>query len=95
LKCERRLGSERGDLAAPDTTQKNVPYLPVPKGLAPGRFVSGTELKGECRLLTLFTRTGQIAINQNMPFDAANIGTANYNSGLPFLAAQQGVSEGP
>ncbi len=87
--------AERSDLAAPDTTQSSAPYLPLPQGLAPTRFAGGTEIKGEYRLLTIFNRTGQSATIDAMPFDITNLGTANYNTSLPFLGAQQGISGGP
>jgi hypothetical protein len=83
--------AERSDLAAPDSKQANAPFLPVPQGLAPTRFASGAQIKGEYRLITVFSRTGQITTNDTVPFDSANIGTANYNVNLPFQAAQQGV----
>ena len=61
--------AERSDVVAPDITQTSAPYLPLPQGLAPARF-SGHEIKGEYRLVTLFTRTGQLTTNDNVPFDS-------------------------
>ncbi|MGP0068122.1 MAG: prepilin-type N-terminal cleavage/methylation domain-containing protein [Isosphaeraceae bacterium] len=87
--------AERSDLYAPDTTQKSAPYLPLPVGIAPTRFVGGIELKGEYRLLTIFNRTGQSSTIDNMPFDVGNVGTTSYNTNLPYIAAQQGISGGP
>jgi hypothetical protein len=88
--------AERADLAAPSTSVTAAPYLPLPQGLAATRF-NGLELKGEYRLVTVFTRTGQITTNENPPFDqpAATTTTGSataYNPNLPFQGAQQGVS---
>jgi prepilin-type N-terminal cleavage/methylation domain-containing protein len=83
---------ERSDLAAPSTSVTTSPYLPVPQGLAPSRF-NGQELRGEYRLVTVFTRTGQITTNENMPFDnlTAPANGSSYNPNLPFIGAQQGA----
>jgi prepilin-type N-terminal cleavage/methylation domain-containing protein len=90
--------AERADLAAPSTSVTAAPYLPLPQGLAATRF-NGLELKGEYRLVTVFTRTGQITTNENPPFDepaaatTATTGSATtYNPNLPFQGAQQGLS---
>jgi hypothetical protein len=95
--------AERGDLAAPDMTKPNAgtswntpPYLPLPLGLATGYFGGNTEIKGDYRLITLFTRTGQLLTNEIMPFDtpaaaAARNNLPPYNQSAPFLEAQQGV----
>ena len=50
-------------------------------------------------MLTLFTRTGQIAVNQGVPFfyDTTigyNSQTGTYNPTNPFIQAEQGVSGG-
>ncbi len=95
--------AERSDLAAPSPTQTASPYLPLPQGLAPALF-SGQEIKGEYSLITLFTRTGQILVNENMPFlfnQSAGGFTNNppvgstlaqdYSPNYPFIQAQQGV----
>jgi prepilin-type N-terminal cleavage/methylation domain-containing protein len=89
--------AERADLAAPSASVTAAPYLPLPQGLAATRF-NGLELKGEYRLVTVFTRTGQITTNESPPFDqlaatttATGSATA-YNPNLPFQGAQQGVS---
>ena len=85
--------AERSDLAAPEQLGHGGPVSPLPRGLAPTLF-HGLELKGEYRLVTLFTRTGLITTNENPPFDkptTTESGSA-YNPNLPFLAAQQGVS---
>jgi prepilin-type N-terminal cleavage/methylation domain-containing protein len=83
---------ERSDLAAPSTLVTTSPYLPVPQGLAPTRF-NGLELRGEYRLVTVFTRTGQLTTNENMPFDnpITPANGSSYNPNLPFTAAQQGA----
>ena len=87
--------ADRSDVVAPvfPVAKSSPPYLPVPKGLAPALF-GGQEIKGNYGLLTLFSRTGQISANQNMTFDAANVGTTSYNLTLPFVPAQQGISGG-
>jgi hypothetical protein len=82
--------SERTDLFPP-AYQKGggtlAPYLlPMPAGTPNYPSVadsSGRQLTGEWRLLTLFTRTGQLSTNAIGSFD----GTA---PSLPFLSAQQG-----
>jgi len=83
---------ERSDLAAASTSVTSSPYLPLPQGVAPTRF-NGLQLKGEYRLVTVFTRTGQITTNENMPFDnpAKPANGTSYNANLPFTAAQQGA----
>jgi prepilin-type N-terminal cleavage/methylation domain-containing protein len=98
--------AERSDVAAPQPNaviNGSPPYLPVPQGLnqssttltqAASLFPGGGVIKGEYRLVTLFTRTGQITTNDDVPFDGNNLGTANYNPSLPFLQAQQGVRSG-
>jgi prepilin-type N-terminal cleavage/methylation domain-containing protein len=85
--------AERSDLAAPSASATAAPYLPLPQGLAPKLF-NGLELKGEYRLITLFTRTGQVTTNADPPFDDPTSPTTGktYNPNLPFLAAQRGVS---
>jgi len=92
--------AERSDVVAPGTNSLNAnpPYLPVPQGIAPALFASGAELKGEYRLVTLFTRTGQLVTNDNVPFDNpvnAQLQNRPYNANLPFLEAQQGIRGGP
>jgi prepilin-type N-terminal cleavage/methylation domain-containing protein len=88
--------AERSDLATPRTSSTTAPLLPLPAGLASTLF-NGLELKGEYRLVTLFSRTGHITTNDNATFDnpaSPAMGSA-YNPNLPFLAAQQGVSGRP
>jgi prepilin-type N-terminal cleavage/methylation domain-containing protein len=98
--------AERSDVYAPlanAVISTHAPDLPVPQGLnqsstaltqAASLFPGGGVIKGEYRLVTLFTRTGQITTNDDVPFDGNNLGTANYNPSLPFLQAQQGVRSG-
>jgi prepilin-type N-terminal cleavage/methylation domain-containing protein len=105
--------AERSDLAAPSQTQTTNPFLPLPQGLAPALFsgqpapFSGQEIKGEYSLITLFTRTGQLVSNSDMPFlfNLSAGGFTNnpplgpnpfqyYNHNYPYIQAQQGVQGG-
>ena len=57
---------------------------------------TGPALQGEYRIVTLFTRTGQVASNDNPQFDNP-LSPANgttYNPGYPFLATEQGTKGG-
>jgi prepilin-type N-terminal cleavage/methylation domain-containing protein len=106
--------AERTDLYAPSDFNVNgvplvanangnsnpqfAPFLPVPSGFNPNTTMY---LKGENRLLTLFTRNGQITINELSDFDTntADYNTANgvvpnYNPSFPLIRAQQGVRGG-
>lgn len=96
--------SERGDLAAPNLARPSAPFLPIPKGLGTTLF-NGQEITGEYSLITLFTRTGQIASSENMPFlynprvggftNNLPVGSTLaqvYNANNPFIRAQQGVT---
>jgi prepilin-type N-terminal cleavage/methylation domain-containing protein len=94
--------AERSDVYAPTNNSVSTaapylpPFLPLPQGTAPGAF-SGAEIKGEYRLVTLFTRNGQVTTNETVPFDpsaATDFGTATYNTSYPFIQAQQGVRGG-
>jgi hypothetical protein len=87
--------AERGDLFDPDTSQKRAPYLPLPQGLV--ARTDGRALKGESRLVTLFTRSGLVTINEIINFDYLNVLNTTppfYNPSLPFLEAQQGTRGG-
>jgi prepilin-type N-terminal cleavage/methylation domain-containing protein len=91
--------AERSDVVAPATNSITArpPRLPIAQGLFPTLFSGGTELKGEFRVVTLFTRTGQIVTFDNPQFDptfATSISNGTYNTSYPFLQAQQGVSGG-
>lgn len=98
---------ERSDVYAPSTLYAPPapgppPYLPVgviqPQLLATPYKLP--QLQGEYRLLTLFTRTGQITTSDNVMFDnpayPANQNTTppTYNPSYPFLQAQQGIRGG-
>ena len=60
--------------------------------LIPATLTPARRLQGEYRIVTLFTRTGQITTSDNVQFDnplnPANGST--YNPGYPFLAVEQG-----
>lgn len=86
--------AERGDLFDPlaqPGTPSGVPYLlPMISGAPHYPDANDTSqrfLKGERRLLTLYTRTGQIITNQleDSSFNGSN-------PSLPFLMPQQGVT---
>ena len=62
------LGERADRLRHPLSSVTSSPFLPLPEGLAPS-WLNGLELKGEYRPVTVFTRTGQITTNENMPFD--------------------------
>jgi prepilin-type N-terminal cleavage/methylation domain-containing protein len=93
--------AERGDLFDP-AANPHVPYL-LP--MVPGStYAGGTPypytnppdplgtraLTGERRLMTLFTRTGQLVTNQIETFDATAI-PPGPGPNFPFLAPQQGI----
>ena len=88
--------AERSDVIGPDPNRTAAPFLPLPAGLAPTLMTGGAEIKGDCSLVTVYSRTGQILVNSPPRFDSftnpAN-GTA-YNLNIPFLDAQQGVTGG-
>ena len=75
-------------------------YLPVgnikQQLVLSGTPYTGPALQGEYRIVTLFTRTGQITSNDNVEFDNP-VNPANgktYNPGYPFLATEQGTRGG-
>ncbi len=86
--------AERSDIYNP-TIGTSAPLLPLPAGVGPSSS-TGRQIQGEYGLLTLFTRTGLLTTNADMPFDnpAAPANGVSYNPNLPFLQAQQGVSGG-
>jgi hypothetical protein len=101
--------AERSDVYPPGNTAttpgntinpNNAPFLPLPTGapLPAGYttlFAGGGAIKGEYRLVTLFSRTGQITTNEDAHFDTtANISGGTFNTNVPFLQAQQGVRGG-
>ena len=77
-------------------------YLPVgnikQQLVLGGTPYTGPSLQGEYRIVTLFTRTGQVTTNDNVQFDNP-VNPANgttYNPNFPFLATEQGTrEEGP
>ena len=88
--------AERSDVAPPSATATQQPYLPV--GNITQTLANGTAsaLKGEYRIVTLFTRTGQIISNDNVQFDnpANPANGKTYNPLYPFLPTQQGTKGG-
>jgi hypothetical protein len=89
--------AERSDILPPNTSAKTAPYLPIPLPTSiSGSSVSYSPLKGEYRLLTLFTRTGILTTNDNVPFDnpAQPANGTSYNVNMPFIQAQQGIVGG-
>lgn len=83
--------AERSDVFSPQGTVSPVlPVRPDPTDPQPNRF-NGSAIKGEYRLVTLFARTGLAGQLEDMPFDWANIGTASYFAGAPFVTIQQGA----
>ena len=93
--------AERSDVYAPSPNVTAPPYLPVgiiqPQLLA-GSPYSGAELQGEYRLVTLFTRTGQVTSSDNVMFDnPGEPGEPNHQNIQPVLSVypvQQGVMGG-
>jgi hypothetical protein len=103
--------SERQDLAdvqvggtnnaTPQPWATGAPYLlPIaqPGGSNSATF-PGPYLKGEYSVLSLFTRSGQIVVNQGVPFlyDSTigyNSQGGTYNPTNPFIQAEQGLSGG-
>jgi hypothetical protein len=92
--------AERSDVVAPSTLATAAPYLPIGNilqipGTAPTPY-PGPKLKGEYRLVTVFTRNGQVATNDNALFDnpLAPQNGQSYNVSLPFLQAQEGITGG-
>ncbi len=57
---------------------------------------TGPALKGEYRIVTLFTRTGQVTTNDNVQFDnpVNPLNGTTYNPNFPFLATEQGTPRG-
>jgi hypothetical protein len=74
-----------------------LPIGNIPQQSLQGATYPGPKLKGEYRLVTVFTRNGQITTNDNVFFDnplAPQNGPGTYNAGFPFLQAQQGITGG-
>jgi prepilin-type N-terminal cleavage/methylation domain-containing protein len=78
-----------------------VPYfLPMPAktpGYPHAGDTTGRVLKGDRRLVTLFTKTGQIITNTIEQFDGYDSTDTRFRGGvsLPFFDAQQGVRDAP
>jgi len=88
--------AERSDVVAPGAT--GPPFLPIGNiqqqiALPPP---PNPRIQGEYRLVTLFTRTGQLITADNVQFDNPKnpANTVSYNTNYPFLAAQQGIKGG-
>jgi prepilin-type N-terminal cleavage/methylation domain-containing protein len=86
--------AERSDVYSPDQATA-APLLPLPVGVGPAPS-TGRQIEGTYGLLTLFTRTGLVTSNLNMPFDnpAAPADGVSYNPNLPFLGSQAGAAGG-
>jgi hypothetical protein len=90
--------AERSDVytpQAPGSGQSVPPALPLPPGITPPATApsnNGATIKGEYRLVTLFTRTGQITTNDTVPFTSIVNGVSQYNVNAPYVEAQRGVS---
>ena len=88
--------AERSDVVAPASSAAQPPYLPIgnikQQLTLPGNPYNGPSLQGEYRIVTLFTRTGQITTSDNAQFDnpVSPANGSTYNPGYPFLAAAQG-----
>jgi hypothetical protein len=94
--------AERSDVVAPTISGSSTspPYLPI--GTISRQLTlsatpyNGARIQGEYRIVTLFTRTGQVSSDDNVEFDnplnpANRIG---YNPYFPFLAARRRIGEG-
>ncbi len=97
--------AERSDVAAIRLNQNGnaisqVPGQPVflPVGtikqqlIQPASPYTGQSLQGEYRIVTLFTRTGQVTTSDNVQFDnpMSPANGTTYNPGYPFLGVEQG-----
>ena len=84
--------AERSDVVAPNPVATAPPYLPVGGLQQQLGAYAGPSLQGEYRVVTLFTRTGQVTTNDNVPFDnpANPANGSTYNPGYPFLPVIQG-----
>ena len=70
-------------------TAAGLLVAPMPDAYAPLVLANPSlpVLKGELRIVTVFSKTGQISTNENPTFNVLN-------TNQPFLEAQQGVSGG-
>ena len=87
--------ADRSDVFVP-ISGTTAPLLPLPVGVGPTPS-NGRQIQNEYRLMTLFTRTGLITTNANVPFDnpSAPANNSSYNANYPFAPAQQGISDRP
>jgi prepilin-type N-terminal cleavage/methylation domain-containing protein len=87
--------AERQDVATPAGT--TLPTLPILRPGGADAGYTGPVLKGEYSLLTLFARSGQVAVNAGAPFDDPlnPYNGSAYDPGFPFREAMRGVSSGP
>jgi prepilin-type N-terminal cleavage/methylation domain-containing protein len=96
--------AERSDVVAPIVPANGTtpPYLPIGT-VSPVLDASAIppafpRIQGEYRLVTLFTRTGQVSTNDDVQFDnpiSPNFANGvSYNPNYPFLAAQHGARSG-
>jgi prepilin-type N-terminal cleavage/methylation domain-containing protein len=87
--------AERSDVAAASASVSVAPFLPIgnikQELLSSSHPYTGSSLRGEYRIVTLFTRTGLITTDDNVQFDnpmnPANGST--YNPIFPFLSARR------
>ncbi len=102
--------AERTDVAAINVNPSTGNYVPLVPGQnvylpvgniqqIPGQAQTpfpGPRIKGEYRLVSVFTRNGQVTTNDNVLFDnpLAPQNGQTYNASLPFLQAQQGIAGG-
>ena len=86
--------AERSDVFNPGTGT-TAPLLPLPAGIGASPQ-DGRQIQGPYQLLTLFTRSGLLTTNANVPFDnpTTPANGTSYNPNWPFLQAQQGVAGG-
>ena len=84
--------AERSDVVAPNPAATAPPYLPVGTVQQQLGNYSGASLQGEYRVVTFFTRTGQVTTDENVAFDnPANPANGSaYNPAYPFLPVRQG-----
>jgi type II secretory pathway pseudopilin PulG len=98
--------AERSDVVAPNPNVTTAPFLPI--GTIDGTLLAkanldglgpykGPVLKGQYRLVTLFSRTGQVVTSDDVPFDDPALAAflnRPYNPSLPYLRVQQGLTGG-
>ena len=96
--------AERSDVKA--ITVNNNAFVPIVAGqpvylpvgtinqqlIQPANPYTGPSLHGEYRIVSLFTRTGQITTSDHVQFDnpMAPASGTTYNPGYPFLAVERG-----